>query len=407
MVVQRSSTYDPARLRTRLGVAAGCVALLAVGACGGSIGPGGGGTAGAEPVRIGLLAPVTGPTAPEGNAMKQGFDLAIKDINARGGIFGKPVEVSFVDDRGDAATATQAAQRLIQQDRVNYLFGTVAGDTTTAVANVAGQAGVPMSQAILGTIDYCGPNYWPFGESETQLLTALVPTMIQQFGPKVALVGSDYVFPHRYHAVSRELVTKAGGTVVAEEYSPLGTSDWQPVVGKVASAQPNWVLSGVVGGDAISFVKQADQFGLLKGRGLTGISLDQYFYPALTDKIEGRLQAERYTDQLPGERNKRFVAEYRAAYHTQDPIPSVAANAYDGMEFIAEAFTRAGSKDAGAVSAQMGRLTFDGLAGPARFDPDNHIFHTPMYLTRIDKGGAYTVVKDLGVIDDKSPKNCR
>lgn len=408
MAVQPTSTSAVTGLRARLGVAAGCALLLTVPACGGSIGAAGGGGAGQqEPLKIGLLAPVTGPTAPEGNAMKQGFDLAIKDINAEGGVFGKPVEVSFIDDRGDAATATQAAQRLIQQDRIDYLFGTVAGDTTTAVANVTGQAGVPMSQAILGTIDYCGPNYWPFGETETQLLTALVPAMIQQHGPKVALVGSDYVFPHRYHAVSKQLIAKAGGTVVAEEYSPLGTSDWQPVVGKLASAQPDWVLSAVVGGDAISFVKQADQFGLLKGRGLTGVSLDQEFYPALTDRIEGRLQVERYTDQLPSERNKRFVTEYRQAYHTQDPIPSVAANAYDGMRFIAEAVTKAGSKDAAAISKQMGQLTFDGLEGPARFNPDNHVFHTPMYLTRIDKGGAYTVVKDLGVVQDNAPKNCR
>ncbi|MBO0851999.1 MAG: ABC transporter substrate-binding protein, partial [Pseudonocardia sp.] len=211
----------------------------------------------------------------------------------------------------------------------------------------------------------------------------------------------------RYHEVSKQLIAKAGGTVVAEEYSPLGTSDWQPVAGKLASARPDWVLSGVVGGDAISFVKQADQFGLLKDRGLTGISVDQEFYPALTDKIEGRQQAERYTDQLPGERNKRFVTEYQQAYHTQDPIPSVAANAYDGMRFIAEAVTKAGSKDAAAISEQMGQLTFDGLEGPAKFNPDNHIFHTPMYLTRIDKGGAYTVAKDLGVIQDNTPKNCR
>lgn len=93
MAVQPSSSSAVIGFRARLGVAAGCALLLAVSACGGSIGHDAGAGPGQEPLKIGLLAPVTGPTAPEGNAMKQGFDLAIKDINANGGVFGKPVEV--------------------------------------------------------------------------------------------------------------------------------------------------------------------------------------------------------------------------------------------------------------------------------------------------------------------------
>jgi ABC-type branched-subunit amino acid transport system substrate-binding protein len=392
--------------RRRLAVAGtAAVVVLALSACGGSIGGEDAAADAQEPLKIGFLAPITGPAAPEGIAMRQGFDLAIEDINADGGVFGQPVEVVFIDDQADPATATQAAQRLVQQEQVDYIFGTITDDTTIAAANVAEQAGVPMSQAIATALDFCNPHFWPFGETPTQLLTDLVPQMMEQFGPNVALVGNDYVFPRSYHETARELVEAAGGTVVAEEYSPLGTSDWQPVITKLAAADPDWILSAVVGGDAVSFVKQADQFGLLEGRGLGGTSTDQQFYPALAQQLDGRTQVVRYSDQVQTEANEAFVAAYREAYDTQDPIPGVAGNAYDGVRFIAEAFEQAGSKDADAVSEQMGELEYQGLTGTVRFDATNHVSQAPMFLTTID-GGAYTVAEELGVVPDDQVKDC-
>ncbi|MGY1843893.1 substrate-binding protein [Modestobacter sp. SYSU DS0875] len=391
----------------RVALAGSSALLLALTACGGSVGGGGDADQGSadEPLKIGFLAPVTGPAAPEGIAMKQGFDLAIEDINADGGVFGQEVEVIFLDDQADPATATQAAQRLVQQEQVDYVFGTITDDTTIAAANVAEQAGVPMSQAIATALDFCSPHFWPFGETPAQLLTDLVPAMIEQFGPNVALVGNDYVFPRTYHQTARELVESAGATVVAEEYSPLGTSDWQPVIRKLADADPDWILSAVVGGDAVSLVKQADQFGLLEGRGLTGTSVDQQFYPGLGALLDGRTQVVRYTDQAPGAANEAFVQRYREAYDTEDPISGVAGNAYVGMRFIAEAFEQAGSTDADAVSEQMGQLEHEGLTGTVSFDPENHVSQAPMFLTTID-GGAYRVQQELGVVEDEQTKDC-
>ncbi|NEK86131.1 ABC transporter substrate-binding protein [Blastococcus saxobsidens] len=401
-----------ARRLTRVGgpVAAGLAVLLALSACGGSIGGGSdggdGGSGDPGPLKIGMLAPITGPAAPEGIALQRGFDLAIEHINDDGGVFGQPVEVVFIDDQADPATATQAAQRLVQQEEVDYIFGTITDDTTIAAATVADQAGVPMSQAIATALDYCSPHFWPFGETPTQLLTDLVPRMVEEFGGNVALVGNDYVFPRTYHEVSTQLIEEAGGTVVAEEYSPLGTSDWQPIITRLQGAEPDWILSAVVGGDAVSFVQQADQFGLLEGRGLTGVSVDQQFYPALAPQLEGRSQVVRYTDQLDSELNATFVEAYREAYDTQEPIPGVAGNAYDGMRFIAEAFEQAGSTDAEAVSEQIAEMEFEGLGGPVGFDPDNHVVQAPMYLTSIEAGSPYAVVEELGVVTDEQEKDC-
>ena len=106
------------------------------------------------------------------------------------------------------------------------------------MGEVATAAEIPFSTAEMGPGGICTDYVWPFGETDPMILTALVPYMLAPHGWNVALVGSDYNFPRSFYALARELIEGAGGTVVAEEYSPLGTSDWQPVVGKLQRGCP-------------------------------------------------------------------------------------------------------------------------------------------------------------------------
>jgi len=400
----RSTSPRVRRLRSTLAVAA--AATLALTACsGGSFG--GEEAADADrPLRIGLIAPLTGPASLEGNAMTNGFKLGLEQVNEAGGVLGKEVELVVVDDKSDVATSTQVAQQLVRQDDVDYIFGTIAGDTSFAVASVAKDAVVPFSTAIDGTIEFCSPHFWPFGASESMLLDPLVPHMVEQFGGRVALVGNDYLFPRGYNAVATALIAEAGGEVVVEEYSPLGTSDWQPVIAKIAAADPDWILTSVVGGDAVAFMNQADQFGLLDGRGVSGVALKQEFYGGLGAIVEGREAVLPYSDQTKGGGNEEFVAAYTAAYGDQGPIPGVAATAYMAAQFIAEAVEAAGSLEADQISAQMSKIELDGLLGKLSFREDNHYVSSNMYLVRVDEGGVYTTIEDLGVLDDATPRSC-
>jgi ABC-type branched-subunit amino acid transport system substrate-binding protein len=391
----------------RAGLAAGATLALTLTACGGSVGGdtgGGNGGGAADPLSIGLMAPITGPVASEGEAMKMGFDLALKEINADGGVLGQDIEVDFLDDKADPAIAAQSANRLITENQVDYLFGTITGDTSLAVGKVATEAEVPFSTAEMGTAGICTPYVWAFGETDPMILTELVPHMLETKGTRVALVGSDYSFPRSFNGLARELIEGAGGEVVAEEYAPLGTADWQPVIGKLSSAAPDWTLSAVVGGDAVSFVRQADEFGLLATSDITGISLIQDYYPAMGGVTDGRELVTRYSDALPGEANEKFVAAFREAYDWDAPIPGVAANAYEGLKFIAAAVEAAGTTETAAVMDALSTTTTDGIFGETSFT-ENHRFQTDMQLVRVEAGGKYVPVENLGVVED--PTECR
>ncbi len=402
-------THSP----TRSGAAALlCVSLVAVLAFAASAWSGqSGGKATLGPLKIGYLAPLTGPVSLEGIGSKRGFDLAIKEINRAGGVFGKPVQVFVADDQANPAIATQQARKLVQQKHVNYLFGTITGDTVLAVANVAAQAKIPFSTATVGDVgNYCNRYYWPFSETRYQQLASLIPRMVKEFGPNVALVGSDYSYPRQYNDTAKALLAKAGAKVVVEEYSPLGTSDWQPVLSKLSSASPNWILTSVVGGDAIALIKQAAQVGLLDKVGLTGISITQDFYTALPPKVYGSLVVERYTDLLASKANRQFVSRYRSAYNLapkDHPIGSIETNAYVGALFVARAFERAGSTDPNKVMAQLQKIQMNGIYGKVGFDVrGNHVFNTAMYLIRVDSNGRYTPIRSIGVVRDNLTRKC-
>uniref|UniRef100_UPI0039895E06 ABC transporter substrate-binding protein n=1 Tax=Mycetocola sp. TaxID=1871042 RepID=UPI0039895E06 len=256
-------------LRRTAGIVAAFALTTSLAACsGGAIG-GGGGEGADDGLKVGLIAPLTGPVVQEATAMQRGFELAIEKINQEGGVLGQPVEFVMVDDQADAAKSTQLAQRLIDQDEVDYIFGTVPGDTTAAVAQVAESAKVPFSSAILGNAGVCGEYFFPFGEPNAALLNGLVPQMIADHGTSVALIGNDYAFPRGYFDDARTLLEELGANVVLEEYSPLGTADWQPVISKINAASPDWVLTAVVGSDATALVTQADQAGILDSMGFT------------------------------------------------------------------------------------------------------------------------------------------
>jgi ABC-type branched-subunit amino acid transport system substrate-binding protein len=253
---------------------------------------------------------------------------------------------------------------------------------------------------VLGDAAFCGPYFYPFGEPDMTMLDVIVPEMLKKYGKRVAMVGNDYVFPRNYLAKARTMVEAAGGTIEVEEYSPLGTADWQPVLNKVSAAKPEWVLSAVVGGDATSLVSQADQAGLLRTTGFSGVSIMQDFYPGLAGRIEGMQLPGRYSDQLDGEANAEFVQNYRKAYDFTAPIPGVAANAYEGIQLVARAVEKAGSTDPDAIVAALSNASIEkGVFGSGHFTRDQR-FVTDMYLLDIQAGGKYVPVKTLDALKD-------
>ncbi|GGA67452.1 urea ABC transporter substrate-binding protein [Pseudoclavibacter endophyticus] len=370
-------------------------------ACGSSIGPAAeGGDSGA--LKVGVVVPATGVTSSAGLALQAGVEIAIETINDEGGVNGQPIEYEVEDDRGDPATTTQIANRLASDPDISLMVGTITGDTAQAAASVADAEGLPFATAILGDPSVCSDYAWSFGESIRQMLEPLVPELLEKYGTRVALVGSDYVFPRDYSAAAREIVADAGGEIVAEEYSPMGTTDFESTIGRLAAGEPDVILSMVVGADAIAFTQQAAAFGLLTPEiGFEGAPTDADYYPALTTLVEGREKAVRWTDAFDDPESQAFVEAYRERTGSDAPIPEVAANAYFAMRFIAAAANDAGVTDREGINEAIGSFSYDSPLGDGtHFDGDRNILQANIFTAMIQPGGVYEIVEDHGIIPD-------
>jgi urea transport system substrate-binding protein len=381
--------------------------LLSSTGCAGAALSGSSGSGTGGPLKIGVVVPLTGPIGLSGTALRRGLELGVAKVNDAGGIGGKKVEYVVVDDAGDPANSTQLARKLIQQDKVSVLFGTITGDTAEAVAKVSDDSKIPFFTAILGDPEACRPYQWGFGESTRQLLIPKVPQLLEKHGKRVAVVGSDYNFPHRYAELAKELTQAAGGTVVAEEYSPLGQTDWQPVISRLKAANPDILLSMVVGADAIAFSQQAQQFGLLTPElGFEGAPLDADYHPALGALTLGRHHAVRWADGMADPVSQKFVSDYRAKYQWNAPIPEVAGNAYFGIQFVLAAAAKAGN-DPAAINREVGSLKVDSPLGTGtHFAPANHILQAEMFDATIAPNGYSVTAKFGPVADTVARKGC-
>lgn len=356
--------------------------------------------------KIGFIAPLTGPVSPEGEAMRRGLELGLAKINASGGLGGKPVEMVTQDNQSQPSMASMIAKKFIQQEKVDLIVGTVTYDETTAVRGIASIYGTPFVQLEAGNYaaagnkaDSCGGSMVLLGETVSQMIDPIIPFMMNRFGKKWAFVGSDYQFPRDYTNYAKANLTAAGGTALAEEFAPLGTGDWSSVISKLKAASPDVVLSSVVGGDAIAFLKAAVSLGFLAKTKVTGISLQPEFYPALGSAIDGQFTVARYTPEISNERNAEFIREYKKTYGG-GPIPSVASAAFDCWNFIGAAVQRAGSFDADKVLSAFDDLEVRSILSEdaLKVAPASRAVDYPMYVCEILPGGSWKIAESAGVL---------
>ncbi|HEX7299461.1 MAG TPA: substrate-binding protein [Solirubrobacteraceae bacterium] len=367
-------------------------------------------------LKIGVLAPVTGFMAGHGQGIRDGARLAADEINRQGGIDGRKVELVVVDGKSDPATNTEKAKELVGRDHVNVLIGTGSSAETLAVVPIATQNKIPFVYALDGEVKTCAPgrgdavNPYVFASGPTpeMLLGSFLPDMLTRFGKRVYFVGSDYVFPRSLNAVATAVVRKNGGQVLGDNYLPTETTDYAPEIRKVLAAKPDVLFLTLPGSAGITFVKQARQFGVFSKMTVTGsATFDTEAYSAIGKLSTGVYVVNRYSEELGGDRNERFVEAYRKAYPSfQYPVgPTAAAGSYGVVYALKAAVEKAKSVDGDAVAKALSGLSLDLPQGRVTINPKNHVFDQTVYEMRIG-GGNYQVVKDLGMQEHPGFEGC-
>jgi branched-chain amino acid transport system substrate-binding protein len=229
----------------------------------------------ADTVKIGLDNPLTGTYAAVGKNELIGCQLAVEQINAKGGITGRQVELLVEDSTsGDAGTAVQKARKLIERDKVNFLLGNVNSALSLAMAQVSNEKGVlhivpgGHTDAVTGTS--CHWNVFRVCNTTQMEANAVTPALIKNAGKKWYYITPDYAFGHTLQAGLEKACAKEGGSKVGGDLTPLGTTDFSSYLIKAQAAKPDVIVFLTQGDDMVNALKQAVQFGLDKRFHLAG-----------------------------------------------------------------------------------------------------------------------------------------
>lgn len=266
-----------------------------------------------QPVKLGVDNPLTGTYAITGRNELHGMELAVEEINANGGILGRPAELVVEDSTsGDAGVAVQKARKLIDRDKVDFLVGNVNSGLTMAMSAVAYEKGVfmmdPGGHADPITGKDCHWNVYQVDPSTTLLVNAIAPSLIERFGKKFYFLVPDYAFGHGLLSAYKENLKKYGATNLGADLIPLGTTEYSSYLIKAQAADPDVVVILQNGEDQTNVLKQAVQFGLDKRFHIAGANIELETLEALPPSSRiGNWVIEWYWNQPDVPHVKDFV----------------------------------------------------------------------------------------------------
>jgi len=353
----------------------------------------------AEPLKFGVVQPFSGGLELFGNQAKLGLELAKTEINAAGGILGSPIELIYEDDKTDPKTAVERATSLVRKDKVIAISGPITSNNRDAMMPTLSRAKTPLLYATNYEGGGCDRYLFSFNTVPNQELEKLVPALKESAGSSFYMFGADYVWPQKMFEAAAGIVKGLDGTVAGTEFTPFGVKDFAPVIRRIQDSGAKVLVFALPGADAITFIKQSEDLGLLKSVKVAFLGFAETYLGAFG---EGKGQDMWVTVpfaaslDLPGV--KDFVAKIKKAA-PDAPISHYAYTHYNSLNATKAALEKSGSVDSEALVNGLEGLTIDSPTGKVTVGKDHHVT-MEMFLAKTE-GTGLAVAQDMGQIAPK------
>ena len=319
---------------------------------------------------------------------RKGMELARDEINAAGGVLGRPIEIVSRDDGGTPGDAVRVAEELLTRERVTLLMGTYASNVGLAVADLAKhrQALFLAAEPLTDKIVWENGNAYTFRlRASTYMQTAmLVPDAAKLNKKRWAIVYPNYEYGQTATATfKQQIAARQGGNVeFIEQATPLGKIEPGPVVQALIDAKPDAIFSSLFGPDLARFVREGELRGLFKDRPVFNLLGGE---PEYLDPLKDEAPVGWYVTGYPWyaietPEHKRFLAAYQAKFHDYPRLGSVVG--YSAVKSAAAALARAGSTDTEKLVAAMQNLAFDTPFGEVTYRAIDHQSTMGAYVGR-------------------------
>lgn len=349
-----------------------------------------------EPWRVGVLFSQTGPTAIIEQTQARGTLLAIHEINAAGGVNGRPIEPVAYDPASSPKRFDRLAERLLARDGVSTIFGCYMSSTRKAVLPAVGRHNGLLFYPTLYEGFEHSPNVIYTGASPNQNSVQLADYLVRTYGGRFYLVGSNYVFPYESNRIMRDLLAEHDGEVVGEHYAELDETDFRLVIEDIKRKRPDVIFSTVVGRATVHFYRAYAEAGLNPEiMPIASLTTCEAEVQAMgVDAARGHITAAPYFHSVPSDKNEAFIARVKKMYG-EDAVTNMCLEAaYFQMHLFANALRETGSLDTDALRTALAGSAFEAPQGPIRIDPVVGHAHLWPRIGRVGQDGQFTILKE-------------
>ena len=355
----------------------------------------------ADPIKMGLLEDVSGDLALMGMPKLHGAQLAVEEINKAGGIMGRQIELIHLDPQGDNARYQEFARRLTGRDKVDVLIGGITSASREAIRPIMNRTTIPYFYTNQYEGGVCDAGMVSNGAVPEQQFSTLIPYMVEKFGKKVYVIAADYNFGQLSAEWNRMILKDLGGTVVGEEFIPLGVSQFAQTIQNIQKAKPDWILTINVGAAQDSFFEQAAAAKLNLPMGssikiMLGFEHKRFAPPALNNMYA----VANWFEEIDTPQANDFKKRWRAKFPDETYINDMGYNAYTAVyqyKQLVEAAKSTKQADLRKVIA-TGKACIEAPEGQICIDPKSQHTSHRMRLIAVDEKHNVKVVKDYGVI---------
>lgn len=365
---------------------------------GGEAGSDAGGSAaggGGDTIKVGILHSLSGTMAISETTVVEAEQLAIKEINAAGGVLGKQIEAIVEDGASDWPTFNEKAIKLIDQDKVVTVFGCWTSASRKAVKDTFETKDHQLWYPVQYEGQECSKNIFYTGAAPNQQIEPAVDWLLENKGKEFFLVGSDYVFPRTANTIIKAQLDAKGGTTKGEDYLPLGGTEVTPIINKIKTEMPDGgVIFNSLNGDSnVAFFKQlqAAEMGPDKYPVMSVSIAEEEVRQIGKEFLVGHYASWNYFQTVESAENTKWVADFKKEYGddrvTNDPMEA----AYILVYLWKQAVEKAGTTDIPAVRAAAYGQTFAAPEGKVTMQPNHHISKT-VRIGQIRDDGLFDIV---------------
>lgn len=371
-----------------------------------------------ERIKLGLMPPLTGVVGIYGSEIARAGQIACDEVNAAGGLLGRPLELVIEDDGSLPESAVVAAKKLIDEHQCTAIIGNLLSNSRIAVAySVAEPRKIPFLNFSFYEGSILSRYFFHFAALPNQQIDRMIPYMREQYGPRMFFAGNNYEWPRGSIDAAKRSLEQIGGEVVGEQYLPIGVDDEsiEALLDHVAASAPDVFVPYFAGNDQVKLLTRFTERGLKKRMAVVMGHYDEMMASTLpADVREGFYSSNSYFMTVDTDENRHYLAQLARQTDVNGIWPQgngILTNFGEGtyvcVKAFAEAVNKAGSLDPEALVEALKTISVSAPQGKVQMNSEHHHAQINSYLSLCRANGEFEIIKKFGAIEPVLPERYR